>query len=341
MKKYRVNITLNELLTSCGYDSVSIEEITLKVEKEIAAGISDVKGTLQPSLSDFLDMVNTLYVSVRGSIVKIGGEEEQHKSCQEAELKIPVTLKWQFENIYAETKFDVFYARTTRGKVIILNSSISNEDSIETEWEEENVRGLLPYLTKKYHHSIFYKDISEETGRANRIASKRLFDAIFRDENRIETVKTGYGFYYNETPKGFKDFLAGHASAFCTSPEKVALYQKTLLPDADLDKIFEDYATDDLSVFGTSVVVAEILKAETGQDFTCYGIEAGTDDACIMFSEEGCEKGENIKKYIPMLYAYAKELKVPTFGLCYHKGYIKEDFSLQFDTEKYYLPFKK
>lgn len=335
------NITLNELLTSCGYDSVSIEEITLKVEKEIASGISDVKGTLQPSISDFLDMVNTLYVSVRGSIVKIGGEEEQHKSCQEAELKIPVTLKWQFENIYAETKFDVFYARTTRGKVIILNSSISNEDSIETEWEEENVRGLLPYLTKKYHHSIFYKDISEETGRANRIASKRLFDAIFRDENRIETVKTGYGFYYNETPKGFKDFLAGHASAFCTSPEKVALYQKTLLPDADLDKIFEDYATDDLSVFGTSVVVAEILKAETGQDFTCYGIEAGTDDACIMFSEEGCEKGENIKKYIPMLYAYAKELKVPTFGLCYHKGYIKEDFSLQFDTEKYYLPFKK
>lgn len=335
------NITLNELLVSCGYIPVDIEEMALKVEKEIETGISEVKGSLQSSIPDFLDMLNTLYITVRDSVAKTDGREEKIDYISEAELKIPVVLKWQFDNIYVETKFDIFYARTTGGKVIILNSTISNEDNIETEWEEDNVRGFLPYLTKKYHHSIFYKDISEEAGRENRIAGKRLFDAIFRDENRIETVKTGYGFYYNKTPEGFKDFLNEHAPAFCTSPEKVALYQKMLLPDADPDKIFEDYATDDLSVFGTSVVVAEILKAETGQDFTCYGVEAGENDACIMFSEEGCEKGNNIKKYIPMLYAYAKELKVPTFGLCYHKGYIKEDFSLQFDTEKYYLPFKK
>lgn len=335
------NITLNELLVSCGHIPVDIEEMALKVEKEIETGISEVKGSLQSSIPDFLDMLNTLYITVRDSIAKTDGREEKIDYIPDAELKIPVVLKWQFDNIYVETKFDIFYARTTGGKVIILNSTISNEDNIETEWEEDNVRGFLPYLTKKYHHSIFYKDISEEAGRENRTAGKRLFDAIFRDENRIETVKTGYGFYYNETPEGFKDFLNEHAPAFCTSPEKVALYQKMLLPDAEPDKIFEDYATDDLSVFGTSVVVAEILKAETGQDFTCYGVEAGENDACIMFSEEGCEKGNNIKKYIPMLYAYAKELKVPTFGLCYHKGYIKEDFSLQFDTEKYYLPFKK
>ena len=300
------NITLNELLVSCGHIPVDIEEMALKVEKEIETGISEVKGSLQSSIPDFLDMLNTLYITVRDSIAKTDGREEKIDYIPDAELKIPVALKWQFDNIYVETKFDIFYARTTGGKVIILNSTISNEDNIETEWEEDNVRGFLPYLTKKYHHSIFYKDISEEAGRENRTAGKRLFDAIFRDENRIETVKTGYGFYYNETPEGFKDFLNEHAPAFCTSPEKVALYQKMLLPDADPDKIFEDYATDDLSVFGTSVVVAEILKAETGQDFTCYGVEAGENDACIMFSEEGCEKGNNIKKYIPMLSAVQK-----------------------------------
>ena len=118
------NITLNELLVSCGHIPVDIEEMALKVEKEIETGISEVKGSLQSSIPDFLDMLNTLYITVRDSIAKTDGREEKIDYIPDAELKIPVVLKWQFDNIYVETKFDIFYARTTGGKVIILNSTI-------------------------------------------------------------------------------------------------------------------------------------------------------------------------------------------------------------------------
>lgn len=77
----------------------------------------------------------------------------------------------------------------------------------------------------------------------------------------------GYGFCYNETPAGFRDFMIQHAGTFCTSVENRILYQRLIDTDDDPEVIFQDYESVSNGTSDTAMAVADILRKETGCGF--------------------------------------------------------------------------
>lgn len=346
--------SMNEFLAACGYEPVLAEDIALKLEEDLEGGVGAYGNMLHPSMDAFFDTLESLYLTVPVQDIRADGDEEDSDRFPDAERSVPVCVRWSHEDICIETRFTLYFNRTTGGKVMPVHTSITDkENEKETEWEEKRSSGgFVSYMEKIFHCSTFRKEIHKGDMKKNKEVEERLLEALLgkRGSGCSETVTAGYGFYYNETPSGFKNFLMAHASAFCTTTDNAGLFEEMLKPDADPDVIFEAYCPQDGSACGsalgitigsTGTAVAEILREETGLDFRYYVEEAGKGDACIMFSEPSCEDGEGIDTYLPMLYGYAKELSVPTFGMCYHIGYIKRMTFLEFETDKFYLKFKK
>lgn len=330
--------SLNEFLVACDYDPIKTEDLVIKVEAEFEQGIEETKGTMVKSLNDFLDIIPLLYLS---EPAKIDIKEEKKIDVSEfsnAEFKTKVIARWNHEDVSIRTEFDLYYVKTSTGKIIVTGSSLSNEENkrIDSEWTKEVfVLGENIFLKRQFHNSTLEK-FASDSKKIMKNEADLILNYIFGEEEVMTTV-VGYGFYYKETPDGFRDFLINHASSFCTSSEKLEVYQKCLEKNSDIDGIFKEFYHAENDECCTGIVVAEILRNETGLDFHFYDDECDNGDDCVMFEEEKADRGKNIKKYSPMLFSCAKELKLPTFGLCYHKTRLTKLTNLEYETEKYYL----
>ena len=345
IKKLVANIngaSLNEFLISCDYDPIRTEDLIVKVEDEFELGIEETKGNMVDSYDEFLDLVRVLYLSETVIIRTHDEETVVSNEFNNAEFKVSVDAHWEHETNMIATKFFLYYVKTSTGKIIITGSSLSNEENkkIETEWEEVSLPlGVDHVMRKTFHNSTLEKMKAKKTNSGPSM-EELILEALFSDDY-ILTTRIGYGFYYKKTPEGFKDFLINHASVFCTTSEKLKVYQEVLQKDSDVDAIFNSfYNAEDKDECCTGMVVAEILRDETGLAFYYYDDEEGNSDPCVMFEEEHAEKAKNINKYSPMLFSYAKELKMPTFGLCYHQEKILRRKSCEFKTDKYYLQMR-
>lgn len=333
--------SLNEFLIACGYDPIRTEDLIVKVEEELELGIEETKGNMIDSIDEFLDLVRILYLSETATIRTYKEFPVQPGEFSNAEFKIPVDAHWEHEVNIVATKFFLYYVKTSTGKMIVTGSSLSNEENkkIETDWKE------VPYsfgdtcLEKTFRNSTI-KKMKTKRSKISPSSAEMIFENLL-SEDYIPTTRVGYGFYYEKTPEGFKDFLINHASTFCNTDEKLKVYQEVLKKDSDVDKIFNRfYEAEDKDECCTGMVVAEILRGETGMNFYYYGELDENNKPCVMFKEEQAEKAKNINKYSPMLFSYAKELKLPTFGLCYYQEKLLRRKSCEFNTEKFYFQMR-
>ena len=150
---------------------------------------------------------------------------------------------------------------------------------------------------------------------------------------------------YRETPEGFLDFLTAHAAAFTTTKENAAMYQAALEPGADLDEIFRDFEDRYTETNGTGAVVCQILRKETGKEFLYLpkdeNIEDEEDDSCIMVEEE-----TGVERWMPedllfAIYDAARLLKLPKFGVCYHRYTEVRTHMQDYSTETFHREFRR
>ena len=348
------DLTMNELRIACGYEPEIIENKVLEWESCIKRGLEEYGSSLCDSPADLMDALEMLYFPSGDSTTSIEDEEDNDKkeeSSHGADFKCRVTITWGDSECKAYTRFYLYYVRTTKGKILVLGSSLSKEESADEIWVEKN-SGYKEYrytlLVKKCQHTELVKFKSPED-RENALrenqACKRLLHTILDGGNEeFITTRIGFGFYYKKTPKEFKNFLMNHTTSFCTDKYCSELYREAIAEDADPDLVFEGFSFEDYETgYGTGAVIAKILQVETKQDFAYYAFEMdddeAEDDSCIMFQSSKCGFTTFPKEYGLQLYSYAKELQLPTYGICYHRSRVQKKDSFLFATGERYVKF--
>lgn len=334
-------VSLNDFLASCGYDVMSIEERVSEMENAILEGVEAGKGRLWATMEDFQQSLQLLYFTEDGKF-REKTEEKETVAIPEAEMEMDVSVGWGDAEYAFRTNFTLYYAKTQKNRIIVIGSSLTDKADEETNWTPSKLQIGADILEKRYQHTIIrrFKDRDKVKDIVtNHTAEERLLEAIFGGSGSELSVLAGYGFYLNEIPKGFIDFLLNHAGAFCTGTKETELYQKFLVEN-DPD-VFASYWYENGMAEGVGAVVAKIISMETSMDFRyhdSYG-ETDYDDSCVMVLSPDFGDGNIPKELLIKLYEYAKELQLPTFGMCYFHQPVFIKKTQQFETDKFYLQF--
>ena len=254
-----------------------------------------------------------------------------------------IVLQTQFAGYLCQNYIDLQYTRTESRKCIITEFSYRSpyisEDAFGRVQDDINTR----FIDEKIANTIFRKYIPyEDKDRLfhDKIKASHMMEHVFPAQNRAITTTTGYGFYYPKTPSGFRNFMINHKDVFCDNELDTDRYEKCIELNMDPDKVFADFAFGPpfITGNGTGAAIAKIMSIETGTRFMYYILQDGLDgsdekDDCIMVEVPGCEN-----EGIPVVTArklceYAKELSIPKFGVCYHKGMVSVREELQYETD--------
>ena len=313
------NTSYNELLTACGYDTVSIEDRVKEVEQDLINGFHQLSDQFWDSPLELFKTLEVLWTSL--GKFRFSENEEQDDDTSDADFYTQITFAWQDEYCYF-TDFLFSYAKTMKGKIVPVSISLETPSDICTDWENDT------YTKKRVvsHTRVLDRKVSQLN------AEERLLKAIFGGDDEIFT-KVGFGFEYHADH--FRDFLIQHSSSFCTSKEEVDLFQKSLNEKGDFEELFEDYIDPLTRSGGTGAVVAAIMRRETNLDFHYYW--EYNDKSHVMIPSE-TESPKEVP-HTNIIYTYAKELKLPSFGLCYHHQHISRKENLIFNTNDYFLYF--
>ena len=253
-------------------------------------------------------------------------------------------LKYQWaEADYAyHLFFLILYNRTERGKLLFVNLSSDMDKIMEQEGK---------YMERYYALRRFpdgkgcYTVVDKREYQKNTREESRLLSALFSMDGYFIKTDVGYGFYYPNTPEGFLDFLTAHAAAFTMTKENAAMYQAALEPGADLDEIFQNFEDKYTETNGTGAVICQILRKETGKEFVYLpkdeNIEDDEDDSCIIVEEES-----GVERWMPddlllAIYDAAKLLKIPKFGVCYHRYTEVRTYMQDYSTDSFHREFRK
>lgn len=335
-------VSLNELLSACGYPSESIEDKVFSVEEEIKKFIDESKkkfvvfrdlSILQAELQNSIKTENI--VSADDIVAQSGGE-----LGLPTEDIICFDVFWNHDEFLCHTIFRVYCMLTKNDQIIVYSSSLDTPDEADTAFFTENRKKIAHTTVTKQDKKVIDGFTPED----------RLLHAIFGDidADRRPTTLIGCGFYYKGVPEGFREFLNKHADVFCNIKEKSLLYQEFLIPGSDPEDVFKDYRNiDENDIFrktpdgtGVGAVIADIMRTETGKDFFFFSKDSNLpEDAqneCIMFRMDHYPEqlGSDI---IAMLYSYAKELGIPEFGMVYYNTTCVIKENLLFETNKMYL----
>ena len=338
--------SLNEFLVACGYDPITIEDRAGNVETLLRKGFEESRGKLWNSMDELLQNIYDNYREENGRFGR-KMEEKEILTMPEAELQTKLTFKWGDNEYLCRTEFILYYAKTQHGRVVTVASSLTEDTDTDSDWTNLDDRyGTFDVDRVKQVRHTEIKHIVRKGAKRMMPSSlspeERLLEAIFGGSEKFETTIAGYGFYYNETPEGFRDFLFNHAGSFCTTDEETELYQKMLLPGADPDEVFSGYSFSSSFDEGTGAVVAKIMYMELQKEFLYHAaLDPETaPDSCVMMPAPDLGKDAIPEELLIDIFSYAKELKVPTFGMCYHKTMMSKKKSQLFNTNEFFLTFK-
>ena len=339
-------VSLNELLEACGYQTVDPNETARRAYDLLTEGYDTLtKGRLTAwdSLEELLDILAKQYSGEDGAF-SVLCQREYHGTKEESYAEQCALLKYQWADIDYAYKlfFLILYNRTERGKILFVNLIGGMDKIIEQEGRYmERYCGLRRFSDEMGCYT--FADRREQKKSSREEAS--LLSAIFSMDGYFIKTDVGYGFYYRETPAGFLDFLTAHAAAFTTTKENAAMYQAALEPGADLDEIFKDFEDSYTETNGTGAVVCQILRKETGKEFLYLpkdeNIEDEEDDSCIIVEEE-----TGVERWMPedllfAIYDAARLLKLPKFGVCYHRYTEVRTHMQDYSTETFHREFRK
>lgn len=320
------NVTLAELLEACGYDVPTLPDVIRKFESDTAdffafehsglnlfSQLSDVESKLRSFLGR-----NVMNSDIQVSQNDIPSEMAQKGAEEASTLK----LYWVYDNYACCTTFDIYYTLTSKQRVILIGSNI--ESAIDDE--------------KHIGRTSVKKHRKRTTGPS---AEERLLTAIFGPllENILPTTYVGYGFYYEETPSGFVDFLHSHADTFCDSKENIALYQR-IVNGENPDEVFVEYYDEDGET-GTGVVVADIMYKETGNKYLFYQkdsyLSPEEQNSCVMLKAENNEARKIPNPVLIYLFECAKTLQLKQFGMVYYRTTCIKENDQCYETDAFWL----
>lgn len=349
-------VALDDLLKACGYEAIDIHNKAEEVEEGLKNAMDELvkKDGIQiwSSLKEVLDVAKLLHLEESGDFIcakeEMLNEGLRNINCSEgrriyngAERYCKVTFSWGIAKEYdCRTYLILFFAPTCGGKVVITDYAMDAETLHtfcaipEAVYRKAVSTGKTDACTDIYE--------PKKNPRGTRLR-ERLYASLFAVDGRYSTTVVGYGFYWPETPEGFKDFLIKHSSAFCTTKEKSSLCRRAISADADPDDVFAGYATDDDIGAGAGTVAAEILREETGMGFCYFGpdehLGGKSEDACIMLEAESGTEEWMPQDLLHTIYEAARELRIPEFGVCYHTMTMPKTVMQRYKTDEFHIEY--
>ena len=335
------SVTLDELLVSCGYEPLDITSAIKKNMFLIKDGLSNcyIAAKLS-SVSDVIDFLNTLYIEDESKFFITKSETNNTKYIPAAEDYTIIEQHWTVGKYKCITYFAVFYVTTTNGQLIVLGNVTDYYKMTELEIITPKMEEVFKKETFDRDNLTYYEEIPEITEEEKK-ASKFLKHILSTSGTYTETI-VGCGFYYENTPKEFLEFLMDNASHFCVTRENSDLYRQATQTDKDIDEIFSEFTYYDKQ--GTGAAIAFILNRKTGQDFMYYSKDGRCDESkgCII-----CPFTNNKEDYVRIpstllqdTFFTAKALGIPEFGMVYYTYVVDKHNDQVYKTEDFFYEFK-
>lgn len=283
-------ITLNMLLTACGYEVDATEESsvvnpTKKQRAELSAGarakacVEDLKSGFQTlsvnnpvygSLYDFVDMVNTIY-AVESVSYRIDGEKEiEDEMHPTAELSAVINASWTDTDYTGEMEAVVYYCKTRKNAVVVMGVAFDYDSLLKADsamaWEVHTTQDEINrkegcLYTVKYKRQNKVSDESAQlfNEKMQYLMTEKGLDekeamlqAIFGDPDRPKRISTveGEGFYIDRVPEYAVINFLHTHQNTFCRSQKEQEMLDRLANGEALDKIFEYYDTDSKNMVG-------------------------------------------------------------------------------------------
>lgn len=336
MAKNMTGVTYRELMESCGYSTLNINELADAIASDFELCFMDKdQGIAYPvthmTFTEMCDTFCMLYcpAEVDEMKFKVRAEKDNtNKDYPDADKMITIDIIWNDQDYDCRTRCNLYYAITKSGAKVMIGVKI-----------EKTKEGATAMIEKK---------------RAKGMKEKRLLAAIFgaEDSKLYQTFDTGVGFPYKETPKKFKEFLSSHRGSFCTNEVRCELWRKIIVDNEDPDEACKKFAEEhkgdtdeELYIWATGDIVAAIMSAELKDcpyminNYVVFRAEderipEDERDSFVMTVSD-VKDSDDRDKLMKYIYFYAHELGISHFGRCHYR-YLAEVNDVEWnETEEY------
>jgi transcriptional regulator with XRE-family HTH domain len=330
ISQHMTNVSLSELMEACGYEVPDIQEKVDHFEGSIFAyfGFSIPENEKFFSAADMTEIADGIraFFGDDSITVSIGESTECPDRDAGVEQETLFTVNWEWDTWVCETTFHVYHTKTASGKELVFGTDIGTKEPSD----RENVIGHTHIKSK-----------------ARKRAEERLLNSLFGgyDGGWYPVTFAGWGVDCTGMEEStFQDFLCAHASSYCTTPERAAGF-RAYVSGEPMETAF-DYGSDDHEdIMG--LVLEEIFRMETGEDFEFYGKDPNVPEQeqndCVMvrtYDEDIFRDGKDPeldRNLLVQLFNYAKELKLPSFGAVYYRAAARKRSSHIYKTDDFYF----
>ncbi len=337
LAKHMTAVTLDELLISCGYEAgVETAASDILFEMKEYFGGKNGQTRIFRNFLDALQAFSANYNLANISKLKLsvaGQGENTSRNYPEAEKEQYIDVNWRYMNQGYHMAVTIYFLQTLSGKTLTFGVEAKRNENgrLVSRCESECLMGD----TAQY---VYVQELkNRDTG-----------DGSDEMSTRYQAVFSGPGMRYDKTPPLFNDFLERHKDTFCINDERTALWTRVVNCYEDPDAVFSNFGDGSWNN-GTGAVVANIITDELrnlpeldGDRFVYVrGDESdassnNSDNSYVMIIQAPKGARTLSKEMEEKLYDYAKELGVPSFGICYYKTIVRDEPSLWFKTDTYY-----
>lgn len=321
MVKAMPNVTIGQLYAMCGYNDEAIalgvaspvsehdNRVLLSIATREDLNFEDlqnaftaltVNARLFPSLAAIFDEINVLYAAEDLNFRILFDFENPSGVSDRTAL---VEFVWTAGEMRSSCFLLLDYAVTVSGKVLPVAIRFSGKElaPYKDKLPVEMLSGFKRFgvYINDLPHVFFTRRISAE---------ERLLDVIFGsgNEEMVECVTCGIGFYTEPLPPHYDEFLQKHEGCL-----------KHSLSELRGSLVMEDICEE----------IAGILSHKMGVSAVYYHAPSNNpygNQSCIMIPDDEAKEDEAIK----LLYDHAKELGVKRIQTIYFKHKIAKDVTV-------------
>lgn len=335
------SVTLDELLESCGYEPIDITEAIKNNMNELQIGLTNaIYEAGFKSADDVLNYINQNYIEDK-SVFTVQASGENFTDCfKRAEEYAVIEQRWSIGKYICTTYFVIFYAFTKNDRLVFIGSTTDYNVIMGLEVVEPKIKERIRQVNC-YTDCVTLFEEKKKMTEEERKASRFLKHILSTSGTYTETV-VGCGFYYDETPDKFLEFLMDNASYFCVSKENSRLYRKAVDTGENPDEIFADFEYQGYT--GTGAVIAFILSNKTEHQFIYFAKDERCEESrgCIL-SEYTKNKEDYIRIPSTLLqdtFFVAHALGISEFGMVYHTFTMDKHSDQVYKTKDFFYEFK-
>ena len=361
ISKHLPNCSVNDLLESCGYPRLSLEEEIEQTETNFLAELNSVIFGKWESVQDMVKAVDASNGTVAG-FGFLRAEKAVEDANSSADFERTATAGWMHEDIMCSFEIVLRYVKNRNGNPVFVEAV--PKYALDEAYEETNERGYRKY---KYRHTLVTIRDEEEMIRAvlgdDFTLRKKPVDPTgdpldtFLSKRCIYYVQEtilGLGFSVPlpetvEEIQQFTSFVCNHARAFAAAVGDPELFDFIVNFNGDPDNFVDDMDANqvarNIDPLGSQEVVAKIVSYETKMQFeamfpTVLYETTGSYKVDIIYrcSEEEQENPDT--ELFCSLGKYAEELGSESFGAIYHEKLNRKQ-GKSIKTKDFYVSFGK